>query len=94
MILRAHGVAVPNVPNTELHAVLRSLFARMSPRDAHEGMVRVLKKTRNLQPLSKLVDQLPRSLQTAALSVPLRRLDHARLVAAVNTPLKEAMTWA
>jgi hypothetical protein len=94
MILRAHGVAVPNVPNTELHAVLRSLFARMSPRDAHEGMVRVLKKTRNLQPLSKLVDQLPHSLQTAALSVPLRRLDHARLVAAVNTPLKEAMTWA
>lgn len=94
MILRARGVAVPNVPNTELHTVLRSLFARMSPRDAHEGMVRVLKKTRNLQPLSKLVDQLPHSLQPAALSVPLRRLDHARLVAAVNTPLVEAMTWA
>ena len=57
-------------------------------------MVRVLKRTRNLLPLSALVDQLPPSLQTAALSVPLRKVDHQRLVAAVNTPLMDAMGWA
>jgi hypothetical protein len=57
-------------------------------------MVQVLKKTRNLLRLSHLVAQLPDSLHTAALSVPLRKLDHARLVAAMNTPLKDAAAWA
>jgi hypothetical protein len=33
-------------------------------------------------PLSALVDQLPLSLQTAALSIPLRKADHERLVTA------------
>ena len=38
--------------------------------------------------------ELPTSLQTAALSVPLRKLDHARLVSAVNTRLIDAMAWS
>lgn len=94
MILSSFGVSVPRVPNTELHAVLREAFVKLDPLQAHEGMVRVLKRTRNLLPLSTLVDQLPPSLQSAALSVPLRKVDHQRLVAAVNTPLMEAMGWA
>jgi len=94
MILASFGVIVPRVPNTELYAVLRKAFVKLGPTQAHEGMVRVLKQTRNLLPLSALVDQLPFSLQTAALSVPLRRVDHQRLVSAVNTRLKDAMGWA
>jgi len=70
------------------------LFIKLKARDAHESMVRVLKKTRNLLRLSDLVAQLPPSLQTAALSVPLRKLDHTRLVAAVNTSLEDAIAWA
>ena len=93
MILQSRGVSVPVVPNTELNSVLRQLFIKLDPRDAHDGMVQVLKKTRNLLPLSDLVAELPTSLQTAALSVPLRKLDHARLVSAVNTRLKDAMAW-
>ena len=94
MILESCGVLVPAVPNTELSRVLRSLFVKLSPRSAHEGMVRVLKTTRNLLPLSDLVSKLPHSLRTAALSVPLRKLDHMRLVSAVNTPIEDAMAWA
>ena len=94
MILSSFGVSIHRVPNTELHAVLREAFVKLDPVQAHEGMVRVLKRTRNLLPLSALVDQLPPSLQTAALSVPLRKVDHQRLVAAVNTPLMDAMGWA
>jgi hypothetical protein len=93
MILRLHGIMVPTVPNTELSSVMRQSFVKLTPRQAHDGMVRVLKKTRNLLPLSDLVSQLPDSLQTAALSIPLRKLDHARLVSAVNTSLEEAMGW-
>jgi hypothetical protein len=94
MILSVFGVSVPRVPNTKLHAVLREAFVKLDPIQAQEGMVRVLKHTRNLLPLSALVDQLPPSLHTAALSVPLRKVDHQRLVDAVNTPLKDAMGWA
>ncbi len=93
-ILRAKGVSIPDVPNTMIRAVLKELFAYLDAREAHEGMVRTLKKTRNLLPLSDLVAQLPESLQPAALSMPLRKLDHTRLVDAVNTPLVEAMAWA
>jgi hypothetical protein len=94
LILQARGVSIPAVPNTQQSAVLRQLFGRLNAREAHESMVQVLKKTRNLLRLSDLVAQLPDSLHTAALSVPLRKLDHARLVAAVNTPLKDAAAWA
>jgi hypothetical protein len=94
LILASNGISVPDVPNTALHALLRKSFVRLDPVKAHEGMVRVLKKTRNLLPLSTLVSQLPDSLQTAALSVPLRKLDHMRLVNAVNTPLIDAAAWA
>lgn len=93
MILQSRGVLIPAVPNTELRSALRELFIKLSPCAAHEGMVEVLKQTRNLLPLSDLVDKLPLSLQAAALSVPLRKLDHTRFVAAVNTRLKDAMAW-
>jgi hypothetical protein len=94
MILASYGIAVPTVPNTVLHSVLRQAFVKLDPVQAHNGMVRVLKRTRNLLPLSALVDQLPLSLQTAALSVPLRKIDHDRLVTAVNTRLQDALGWA
>lgn len=94
MILEAQGVSLPSVPNTELSRMLRYYFAHLEPCTAHDEMVRVLKKTRSLLPLSSLVAQLPPSLRTAALSVPLRKIDHSRLVSAVNTSLHDAIGWA
>lgn len=93
LILTSAGILVPAVPNTAIHSVLRELFVKLDAREAHAGMVRVLKQTRNLLPLSDLVSQLPPSLQPAALSVPLRKVDHARLVEAVNTRLADALAW-
>lgn len=93
-ILSSYGITVPCVPNTELHGVLRHAFVKLDAIQAQNGMVRVLKRTRNLLPLSALVDQLPRSLHMAALSVPMRKSDHRRLVAGVNTPLRDALGWA
>ncbi|MER9495864.1 sce7726 family protein [Mesorhizobium sp. M0320] len=92
-ILEALGVVVPAVPNTQRHGVMRELFAKLEPAPLHSEMVRTLKRTRSLAPLSDLVDQLPASLHAAALSVPVRRSDHGRLVEAVATPLDAAMAW-
>ncbi|MCR6652978.1 MAG: sce7726 family protein [Cellvibrionaceae bacterium] len=92
-ILQAMGMTVPEVPNTQKHSAMRELFARLDPVVLHAEMVRTLKRTRNLAPLSDLCDQLPRSLQAAALSIPVRRSEHSRLIGAVDTPLHAAITW-
>lgn len=93
-ILEHIGVEVPVVPNTLLHARLRQEFTKLPAAEVHGAMVQVLKRTRNLLPLSNLVDQLPPSLHAAALSVPVRKVDHDRLVSAIRTPLKSAINWA
>ncbi|MER8553595.1 sce7726 family protein [Mesorhizobium sp. M1217] len=93
-VLKALGVAVPAVPNTQRHGVMRDLFAKLDPASLHREMVITLKRTRSLASLSDLIDQLPSSLHAAALSVPVRRSDHDRLVEAVATPLDAAMGWA
>lgn len=73
-ILIELGVAIPEVPNIELHRAMRERFQRLEPSDVHAAMVRTLKRTRNLAPLSELVERLPSSLHAAALSIQLRRL--------------------
>jgi hypothetical protein len=93
-ILRYLGLEVPEVPNTRMRIELRRQFETLSPDEVHVAMLHTLKRTRNLLPLADLVRKLPTSLHAAALSVPLRRGDHDRLLDAVNTPLPQAMAWA
>ncbi len=93
-ILRAMGIDVPNVPNTQRHTAMRGLFAALDPGALHVEMVRTLKRTRDLAPLSCLVDRLPASLHAAALSVSVRRADHQRLIDAAETPLNSALAWS
>jgi hypothetical protein len=92
-ILESLGIDLPDVPNTQRHAVMREYFRSLDPTDVHSAMVRTLKRTRNLAPLTDLVDRLPRSLHAAALSIQVRRADHDRIVEAVSTPLAAAMAW-
>lgn len=93
-VLRYLGEAVPNVPNTMMHRALRALFERLKPVDVHTAMLHTLKQSRSQLPLADLVDRMPRSLCAAALTVPLRKCDHDRLVEAIDAPLKRAMAWA
>lgn len=93
LILSQLGFLVPDVPNTELSSMLRNEFIKLSPRQAHDSMVSVLKRTRNQIRLSDLLEALPHSLHTAALSIPLRRSDHAKLIGAVNTSFQDALGW-
>jgi hypothetical protein len=93
MVLSLFGVTVPDVPNTQLSALLRGYFIKLDPRKAHEGMVEVLKKSRNQVRLAELLAQLPASLRAAVLSTPLRIMDHARLIGAINTRLEDAVAW-
>ncbi len=73
---------------------MRNLFAMLDPVALHVEMVRTLKRTRHLAPLGDFVDRLPKSLQAPALSISVRRSDHPKLIAAIETPLHIAMTWS
>lgn len=93
-ILKRLKIAVPDVPNTQRHSAMRTIFSQLEPEDVHSAMVETLKRTRDLAPLRDLVDKLPRSLHAAALSTQVRRADHDRILDAVSTPLSAAMSWA
>jgi len=93
-VLEMLGHAPPDVPNTRLRASLREQFAKLAPAKVHSAMVVTLKASRSLLKLSDLVQQLPRSLHAAALSVPLRESDRGRLLQAVATPLRSAAAWS
>lgn len=92
-ILKELNVAIPDVPNTQLHGELRNRFEHLDPESVHVAMVKTLKRSRNLSTLGALIEQLPLSLQPAALSIQVRRADHGRIIEAVHTPLHLAMAW-
>lgn len=73
------GIAVPDVPNTQRYTVLRALFAELKPVDVHREMVKTLKHSRSLVPLTEFVSRLPDSLKAAGLSIPVRRGDRDRV---------------
>lgn len=87
------SVQLPKVPNTMMRAELEKAFRKLDAKAVHLAMVHTLKQTRNLLPLSSLVQSLPDSLHAAALSLPVKKNQHSLLVEAVNTRMRDAMAW-
>ncbi|MEN4803329.1 MULTISPECIES: sce7726 family protein [Pantoea] len=92
-ILKDLNVDIPDLPNTLMRNALRSIFIELDPIDVQYCMIKTLKRTRNLAPLSTLIANLPYALQSIALMVQLRNKDHDRLVETLNKPLNEAFKW-
>lgn len=93
-ILNLNDIYFPDVPNTEVHSLLKEKFLKLAPSIAHASMVEVLKKTRTLAPLSEIIGSIPKSLQSFALTNNIRIVDHSRLINALNTPFNNALAWA
>lgn len=93
LILKDFDIEPPELPNTKLRSAMRGLFSQLPPKDVHSSMIKTLKRTRSLAPLSSFVTQLPASLRPAALSVNVRNLDQDRMIGALRTPLPIAMDW-
>ncbi len=87
------GVNILNLPNTQIHSFLRDEFSRLPPVSVYRLMLETLKKSRSLYSLRELTVNLPKSLQPAALSVPLRFKDHGKLINSMKVPLFEALLW-
>lgn len=92
-ILKSFGAEIPVVPNTMIFDALKEIWCTFDPIRLQSEMVQTLKKSRSLANLRGLVDELPPSLHAAALSIPVQRRNHAKLVEAVNTPIDRALLW-
>lgn len=93
-ILNDSGITIPDVPNTVLRSVMRESFSQLAPQEAHRAMVKTLKRTRSLAPLSSFIERLPVSLRPIALSVQIHNPEQQkRLVDALRLPIINAMDW-
>lgn len=92
-ILSAHGIVVPDVPNTRIHAAAKELFITLTPEQAHQGMVDVLRRTRSPIALRDFVQSVPCALKAAAISVPLTRQERLRLLEALSGEFRTALAW-
>jgi hypothetical protein len=92
-ILKLYGFNIPNLPNTLISQALKKDFVKLSPEEAHHGMVKVLRATRSMTSLQNFVSNLPLSIQQAVLSANLRKQDQARVINAINTRVSDALKW-
>ena len=92
-ILKNFKHEIPEVPNTKAYSTYKSMFKRLDSEDAHEQMVKVLKKTRDQSKLSDFLDSLPNSMIPMALYTRLSRRDQNQLLNALNTSLQNAIGW-
>ncbi len=93
LILKAADKTLPDVPNTQRYAALREQFVTLDSETAHRGMVDCLKRTRNLRPLSGVLESVPDSLCAAVIATPMNRREHDRMITALRTPICEAIAW-
>jgi hypothetical protein len=93
-VLRKYGIETPDLPNTRIYTAARHLFSSLTPDQAHQGMVDVLKETRSAKPLRQFIGAVPEALKAAALSTPLSRGEQARLMESLSTDLRAVPSWA
>ena len=92
-ILNKYGITAPEVPNTRVHTVAKQLFATLTPKQAHDGMVDVLKHTRSPIMLRDFIQKVPDSLKAAAVSVPLNNRERFRFLNTLDTGLETVFDW-
>lgn len=93
-ILRNCGIALPEIPNTRIYAVAKALFDALTPEQAHDGMVEMLKKTRSPVILREFIQSVPDSLKAVAVSVPLTNRERTCFLKALDTDLETVLCWA
>ena len=73
----------PDVPNGIRYTVCKDLFVQLSPEQAHNGMVRELRRRAGNPGFSEFMDKLPLSLKAAGFGVSLTKARRARLLDAL-----------
>jgi len=88
IVLRQFG-RIPDVPNTRIYRECKALFCQLTPRVAHDEMVRVVKGRGGCLKLREFIDGVPSSLKAAALSCQLTPSDRVALLSVLERPVRE-----
>ncbi len=80
--------AVPTVPNTQMYRACRDMFGKLSSKDAHDSMVRNLKKRGDCKLLEEFIDAAPECLSAYALSLGLNIKETIQFKAMLDTEYK------
>lgn len=84
-IIRENFGSVPDVPNTEIYLECQRLFSLLSPEQAHDGMVKVLKNRVSAAALTQFLDSVPHSLKSLCLATRLTRSQRKSLVRTLSS---------
>lgn len=93
-ILQGLGIEVPDVPNTLIRRELEACFAHLDPSSVHDQMVRVLRRTRSQESLTRYIESMPTSLRAAMLALNMGERGRTRLSEALATPFSAALAWS
>lgn len=92
--LRKLGYDIPELPNTIKNKFLKSIFSDLNPNQAHEAMLTALKKYRNNVAAAHLIEHIPPSLHSLAVTTKLSTNDRERLISTIKTPLAVVTNWS
>ncbi len=90
IIYKYFGVSLDTLPNTQIYKEAKSYFLKLSPIEAHDSMVEILQHRRNTMKVADFLNDMPRSLKAASLSVRLTKTERRRFVDILNKNISRA----
>lgn len=93
-MLNKLGVPTPDVANTEIRTKVKKILKGFPKDEIQSVMVSVLRASRKTNLSDEYISSLPYSLKVAALSMQLKKREQTNFLEGINTPTREALTWA
>ncbi len=81
---------IPDVPNTMIYSECKKMFCDITPRVAHDEMVRVLKERSCFQ-LREFITQVPTSLKAASIACNLSKKETASFLSILEQPIGDCL---
>jgi len=91
-IIKMHFGAIPNVPNTRMYQACRDLFCSLTPTEAHDAMVTILKKRGNSRLLHEFIVSVPNSLKAVSLSCKLTPAQQIQFLKLLDAEIGSCLT--
>lgn len=82
---------VPDVPNTQIYRACRKLFCRLGPEEAHDAMVRILRRRGDCLSLRSFIECVPPSLKALSLACTLTWQERSLFLDLLQTSARKAL---
>ena len=90
-IIKEHfDISFTHTPNTRIYGEARGYFKQLTPEEAHDAMVEVLKQRRETRRVADFVLDVPTSLKAASLSIRLTQHERTRFINMLHKDIASA----